>query len=318
MTVNLQILGNSRSASRSLSVAKPWLGAALLCGLVANPVFAAEQISIEHDDRQLVGHMQMADGADLSDGVVVIVHGTLAHGQMEITRSMQQLLAEAGLNALTINLSYGLDARTGMYDCDVTHRHRHEDGAEEVAAWVDWLEGQSVGPVNVVGHSRGGNNVAWYLADFQHDSVEKAVVLAPATWEEGREIAQYHATYDADLNAILAQAQAYVDEGKPEQVMELDFLYCPETTATAESVLSIYQENPRMNTPDLLTETQTPTLVIIAGDDQTVTDLDEQMQPVLHYEHIHVDEVIGADHMFMDLFLYDAVDMTVDFFAGND
>jgi len=287
----------------------------LALGLGGATTVAADQVVIEYDDRQLIGNMQIADGAQMSDGMVVIVHGTLAHGQMEITRTMQQLLNEAGLNALTINLSYGLDGRTGMYDCDVTHRHRHEDGAKEIAAWIGWLKDQNVRPITLVGHSRGGNHVGLYLADYHQNEVEYAVLLAPATWEEGRAIADYNETYDADMNAILAQANALVSDGKPDEVMELDFIYCPETTATAKAVVSYYQNNPRMNTPDLLTETEVPTLVIIAGDDQIVTDLDEKMQPVLHYEHIYVDEVMGADHMFMDLFLYDAVDMIVDFLS---
>lgn len=145
---------------------------------------AADRVELEHDDMTLLGNLEMAPGSSVEDGVVLMVHGTLAHGEMEIMRSMQELLRDAGYNSLAINLSLGQDAREGMYDCDSTHRHKHEDAVDEIAAWVEWLKGEGAERLAVMGHSRGGNQVARYLADQADPMVEKAVLLAPQTWSE--------------------------------------------------------------------------------------------------------------------------------------
>jgi len=280
----------------------PWIGGAAL---------AADRVELQHDDLTLVGHMETASA--IEDGVVLMVHGTLAHGQMEIMRSMQELLRDAGYNSLAINLSLGQDARTGMYDCDATHRHKHEDAVEEIAAWAGWLEEQGAERLVVLGHSRGGNQVARYLADDPAETVEKAVLMAPQTWTAGEEAKGYQASYDTALQPLLDRAEMLVSEGKGDEVMEMDFIYCPDTTATAASVVSYYREDPMMDTPTALGETDVPTLVIVAGADTTVTDLEEKMAERVGDEHIEMTTVSGSDHMFRDLFLYDAADAATAF-----
>lgn len=295
-----------------MNAMKQGLVAAALClPWIGGTALAAERVELAHDDLTLVGHMETATSVE--DGVVLMVHGTLAHGQMEIMRSMQELLRDAGYNSLAINLSLGQDARTGMYDCDSTHRHQHEDAVEEIAAWVDWLEGEGADRLVVLGHSRGGNQVARYLADDPAETVEKAVLMAPQTWTAGQEATDYQASYDTALQPLLERAEALVAEGKGDEVMEMDFIYCPDTTATAASVVSYYREDPMMDTPTVLAETDVPTLVIVAGADTTVTDLEEKMAERVDDEHIEMTTVSGSDHMFRDLFLYDAADAATAF-----
>jgi len=286
----------------AVALCLPWIGGTAL---------AAERVELEHDDLTLVGHMETATSVE--DGVVLMVHGTLAHGQMEIMRSMQELLRDAGYNSLAINLSLGQDARTGMYDCDSTHRHKHEDAVEEIAAWVDWLEDKGADRLVVLGHSRGGNQVARYLADEPADTIEKAVLMAPQTWTAGQEAKDYQASFETALQPLLDRAETLVAEGKGDQVMEMDFIYCPDTTATAASVVSYYREDPMMDTPTALGETDVPTLVIVAGADTTVTDLEEKMAERVEDDNIEMTTVSGSDHMFRDLFLYDAADAATAF-----
>ncbi|KTG17460.1 hypothetical protein AUR63_08740 [Guyparkeria sp. XI15] len=286
---------------------------ALGLSFLAGQAQAAERVELEHDGTTLVGHMEMAPGSEISDGVVLMVHGTLAHGQMEIMRSMQSLLAEAGYNALAINLSLGQDAREGMYDCATTHRHEHGNAVNEVAAWVEWLKGEGAERLAVMGHSRGGNQVARYLAGEPDPSVEKAVLLAPQTWTAGYHAKDYQKRYDAELAPLLDRAEALVAEGRGDEVMEMDFIYCEDTTATAASVVSYYREDPLMDTPTVLGAVSVPTLVIIAGADTTITDLEEKMAEPAQADHIEMTVVSGSDHMFRDLFLYDAADAATAF-----
>ncbi|MFW6323118.1 MAG: alpha/beta hydrolase [Guyparkeria sp.] len=288
-------------------------GLLLLAAFAGGAAQAADRVELEHDDLTLVGHMETAPGSTIEDGVVLMVHGTLAHGQMEIMQGMQGLLAEAGYNSLSINLSLGQDAREGMYDCDSTHRHKHEDAVDEMVAWVDWLKEEGAERLAVLGHSRGGNQVARYLADQVDPMVEKAVLLAPQTWSEGYSEKDYQSNYDTELAPLLEKAEALVEEGRGDEIMEMDFIYCPDTKAAAESVVSYYREDPRMDTPTVLGETSIETLVVVAGADETVTDLEEKMADRVDDEHIEMTVVPDADHMFRDLYLYDAADAATDF-----
>lgn len=68
-----------------------------------------------------------------------------------------------------------------------------------------------------------------------------------------------------------------------------------------------------MNTPTVLGETSIETLVVVAGADDTVTDLEEKMGERVEDDHIEMTVVSGADHMFRDLFLYDAADAATAF-----
>lgn len=286
-------------------------------GLAQSVVQAADRVELEHDDMNLIGHMETAPGNSVEDGAVLMVHGTLAHGQMEIMSSMQELLRDAGYNSLAINLSLGQDAREGMYDCDSTHRHKHEDAVDEIAAWVEWLKGEGAERLAVMGHSRGGNQVARYLADQPDPMVEKAVLLAPQTWSEGYYAKDYKANYDTELAPLLDKAEALVEQGKGDEILEMDFIYCPDTRAEAASVVSYYREDPRMDTPTVLGEVSVPTLVVVAEADTTVTDLEEKMEERVEDDHVQMTVVGGADHMFRDLFLYDAADAATDFIGWN-
>ena len=292
---------------------------AVLCSLplLVGLAQAAERVELDHDGTTLIGHLETAPGGEMADGAVLMVHGTLAHGQMEIMRSMQSLLAEAGYNALAINLSLGQDAREGMYDCDSTHRHKHENAVDEIAAWVEWLKGQGAERLAVMGHSRGGNQVARYLAEQADPAVEKAVLLAPQTWTAGQNAADYRKSYDAELEPLLEKAKSLVAEGRGDELMEMDFIYCEDTKATAASVVSYYREDPLMNTPTVLGAVSVPTLVIVAGADTSVTDLEEKMAERVEDDHIEMTVVSGSDHMFRDLFLYDAADAATAFIGWH-
>ncbi|MFP4462725.1 MAG: alpha/beta hydrolase [Guyparkeria sp.] len=299
-----------KTTTKHIAAAALFLPMAVGFGPMAH---AADRVELEHDDMTLIGHMEMAPDSEVEDGVVLMVHGTLAHGQMEIMRGMQELLRDAGYNSLSINLSLGQDAREGMYDCDSTHRHKHEDAVEEIAAWVGWLKDEGAERLAVLGHSRGGNQVARYLAEQADPTVDKAVLLAPQTWSEGYNEKDYESNYETELAPLLEKAEALVDEGKGDEIMEMDFIYCPDTRAAAASVVSYYREDPRMDTPTVLGETSIETLVVVAGADETVTDLEEKMEERVEDDHVEMTVVDGADHMFRDLFLYDAADAATDF-----
>lgn len=285
-----------------------------LAWLVACASLSAEEVTVKQGDTQLRANLELATGKTVKDGVVLMLHGTLAHNQMEIMQSVAGLLKDAGYNTLGINLSYALDNRPSqMLDCAIEHQHKHEDAIAELETWMGWLQGQGASKVALLGHSRGGNQVAWFAAEKDSALLEKVVMVAPATWDAGKSAADYEERYKAPLASVMAEAQKQVDAGQGGTVTELPgFVYCEKAKATADSILSYYRDDKRKNTPDLLPQIKKPMLVVIGSADTVVADLPAKLQGVKQ-DNLAVETVEGADHFFLDLYADELVEKTTHF-----
>lgn len=285
--------------------------------LALTPAMAGEEpVQVKMGDMAANGHLVTADGKSLADGVVLMVHGTLAHGRMEIMQALQTGLAERGVNSLAITLTLGLDNRSGMYDCGTPHRHRHADAVDEIAGWVAWLKQKGAGSITLLGHSRGGAQAAWYAAEKLDPAVRTVALVAPMRWDAADDAAAYKARYGKDLAPLLQKAEALVTAGKATEAMAgVDFIYCPGATVTAESFLGYYAAEPRRDTPTLLPKIAPPVLVVAAGNDQVVAGLPEAVQPLADGERVRLKVIDGSDHMFLD-FSADEAAEAVAAFAG--
>jgi pimeloyl-ACP methyl ester carboxylesterase len=276
----------------------------------------AREVTLKHEGLTLNADYELAAGKTPADGVILITHGTLAHRGMETISYLQNLLKDKGYNTLAINLSLGLDSRHGMYDCKITHRHRNADAAEEIGAWVEWLKAQGAARVTVLGHSRGATQTALYAAERDNASVKAVVLLAPAT-RENNDAADYQRRHNKPLAPVLDQAQQLVKQGKGRTVLEhIDLLYCPDTSATAESFVSYHGPDPRLDSPSLLPRLKQPTLVVVAGNDEVVVSLDKKVAPLADGKRVQMKVVDGADHFFRDLYADDAVEAIDAFLKG--
>lgn len=285
----------------------------LLLALLSAPVYAEEVIT-KLNDLTLRGNLELAAGKTMKDGVVLITHGTLAHNSMELIKSLQSGLQAKGYNTLAINLGLGLDKRvSAMYDCPTPHVHKHTDAVEEIAAWSKWLKDKGASRIALMGHSRGGNQTAWALAEKDDAAITSAILIAPQTWEAGYHLKDYKDKYKADLAPLLAKAEKLVAEGKGDTLIDMDFIYCEKTRAAAKSVVSYYKEDPRMDTPTLLAQTKKPVLVIIGSADTTVKGLPEKMAKAADGKRIKAHTVEGADHFFMDLYTDEVVEEAAKF-----
>ena len=255
------------------------------------------------------------DDQALKKGVVLITHGTLAHKDMEIVEALQTALAERGIASLAHTLTLGIDRREGMYDCNTAHRHAVEDAIDEIEAWVAWLKKQGAGPVTVLGHSRGGNQVAWYGAERAGDQISRIVLLAPTTGEtREKQEGSYKERYKADLADVLQQANALASAGKAKDMMDVPGLvYCPNVKAQARSVISYHGDEPRRDTPSLIPALKVPVLVIAASEDAIVTDVAERVKPLADEGKVTLEVVDGADHFFLDFYAEDAADLIAKF-----
>ena len=296
-------------AHRSPAILPLALALALGLGLPAQ----AAEVELPHAGLTLNGNLELADGRTVPDGVVLITHGTLAHGRMEITRSLQDLLRERGVSSLAITLSLGVDRRAGNYDCSVPHTHRHADAVSEIAAWVGWLKAKGATSVTVLGHSRGGNQTAWYAAEHRDPVVNKVVLIAPMTQDTAATAAGYQRAFKKDVGPLVEAARKLAASDPKAMMKPVDILYCAGTAATAESFLSYHAHDPHFDTPALVAKTDVPVLVLVGGADDVLPGLEQAFRPLLAPGRVEVAVVDGADHFFRDLYAEEVADAVAAF-----
>lgn len=293
---------------------QPLLFAYLLASLFASGTTYAKEIEIKHGDITLNANLELADGKTIKDGIILMTHGTLAHSKHSIMQQLQELFAENDLNSLAINLGLGIDKRHGMYDCSTSHTHQHTDALDEISAWLDWIKEKGARNVTLLGHSRGGNQTAWFAAEHDDPVIKHVVLVAPQIWNEEAASEEYKQKYDKDLKPILEKAQALVKAGKPEEIMKgVDFIYCKEANVSAASFASYYTPDPRMDTPSLLPKIKKPVLVFAGTEDSVVKGLDKIYTALPDKGNSELAIIDGAGHMFQDLYAEEVVEKIVEF-----
>ncbi len=284
----------------------------LAASLLVRPALA-EEVRIRSGNLTLTGNLELAEGKTLADGVLLMVHGTLAHNRMELIQTLQKLLKEHDVSTLAINLSLGIDARKGMYDCNQPVRHTHDDAVEEIAAWVDWLKNKGAKKIWLFGHSRGGNQVALYLLRRHDPAVEKAVLLAPMTYDAKRAAVQYEKRFGMKLDAALQAAHTLLKAGRGDEPSNwAGIVYCKQGRGTARAFLSYHAPRAVFDTPSLLKKMPVKALVIAGSEDEIFPDLAERMKPLADGGKVKL-EVLDAGHFFRDFAAEDAAQVIATF-----
>jgi len=290
-----------RSSKGPLAV---WLGAPVVWALGMAAPAIADPVSLVFKGLSLNADHRVAEGSAATNPTVLLVHGTLAHNGMEIITATQDGLADRGLNSLAVTLGLGVDDRHGSFDCAQPHRHKHTDAMAEIGAWVGWLAALGVESVTLLGHSRGGNQVAWYVSEGPAPQVSGVVLVAPALWDSEAFAAQYHEATGQSLEAVLDQARGL----EPDALMTLDgFLYCQNAQVAAGTVLDYYADDARRNTPNLLSDMPVPTVVLVGTADDVVPGLLDNLSG-MEGDTVSVQVVEGATHYFRDLYVEDIAD----------
>lgn len=273
----------------------------------------AEEIKLQQNDLTLNANLEKADS--WPDGpTILITHGTLSHNKSEIITALQALFLENDVSTLAINLSLALNDRHGPYDCTIPHRHKHEDAVNEIGSWLNWMKQQGVKQVSLLGHSRGGNQTAWFAAEHDDPVINKVILVAPQTWSPQYAAKSYKSRYAKPLATVLKKAQALVNSGKPVSMLNpVDFIYCKQASASAEAVVSYYATDMRKDTPYLIPQIKKPVLVFAGTEDQVVKELNNKLSPMVQAGKIELDVMDGADHFFRDLYAEDLVDRAVEF-----
>ena len=276
-------------------------------------VSSAEDVTLKHQGITLNANLEKTD--NWPNGMVFLMtHGTLAHNKMEIMSTFQEMFTDQGTSSLAINLGFGLDNRKGFYDCATPHKHKHTDALDEIGLWLNWLKKQNVKQVVLLGHSRGGNQTAWYAVDHDDTIIKKVVLVAPQTWSMEYATKNYKERYQKDLTPLLTKANALAKNGKGNALLNnIDFIYCKDTTATADAVASYYSADPKMDTPYLMGKIKKPLLVIAGKEDKIVKSLDNIVPPLAEKYGFQFNVIDGADHSFRDLYADEVIETIVEF-----
>jgi pimeloyl-ACP methyl ester carboxylesterase len=275
----------------------------------------ANEVRIEHQGLTLDGELMRAEGKDVTQGVVLLTHGTLLHDRAELMSALQSGLRERGVSSIAITLSLGQNDRHGAFDCAAPHRHRHGDAVGEIAAWVAWLKREGAAKIVLAGHSRGGAQTALYLAGHADDPViAGAILVAPALFERDKIDAEYARTYGAALPPLLEKARAMVAAGHGDETLgPVGFLYCRDADVTAASFVDYYDDAPQKDTVALLPSIRKPLLVVTATRDQLFPNLAERVTPLADGARVRHAAVPDADHFFQDLYADELADLAAAF-----
>ena len=297
-----------------MSILTPWvLGANLMAASTALLAAETKEIKQTYQGLSVNANLVLADGKSYSDEMVLLTHGTLTHKDRSTYAQLQKNLAAQGVSSLTMNLSLGVNDRQGEYDCAVPHTHKHTDALKEIDFWLNWLKTQGTEQVTLMGHSRGGNQAAWYAAEHDSPAIKNVVLIAPATGEQ-QSAQDYESKYGKPLAPILEKAQALVSQGKGDTLLEnTDFIYCKKAKVTAAAFADYYAPKPQFDTPTILQKVNKPTLVIMGSADTVVADLPEKIKPLADAEKVETLMLEDADHFFLDFANEDMATAVVEF-----
>jgi pimeloyl-ACP methyl ester carboxylesterase len=276
------------------------------------PTVAAREVAQEFNGLTLNANLEIAAGSDLSNPVVLILHGIFGHYGMGIIKGSQRVLLENGRNSLAINLGLGVDNRRGFYDCDSPNRHRQDDALMEIQAWVDWLKRQGTSEIVLLAHSRGANEAMVYTASRVDSTIKNLVLLAPGI-DDGKR--RYEERYGPIFDETLSRMQKAKQDGRGAELLDgVDFWYCPQARVTPDSFISYYGNDSRFRQiKQFLTILPVPTLVIFGTEDDVVVSGVDIIKPMVDGNRLQLFIVDGAGHFFLDFNIDEAIEAMLEF-----
>ena len=275
----------------------------------------AKPVTLDYQGVTLNANLEIAPGKALSDGVILVIHGSQAHHGLELIQGLQERFLEEDRNSLAITFSLGVDNRQGLYDCNIPSNYRHSDAIDEIDAWVAWLKRQGVGKIVLAAHSRGGSQSLWYATERKQDAIKSLILLAPGLSTMEKEVHAYRERFETELDPLLLKAQRLVEVGKSNTLLKnVPFLFiCRDTSVTADSFVSFYTRDSRRDTPYWLDKVNKPVLILAGEDDQVIPELIERVSPFVDDRNIKMTVIESAGHFFRDLNLDEAVEASIEF-----
>jgi len=274
--------------------------------LIVSVSLQAEEVTQQYLGLTINANLELTDGKSLEDGVVLLLHGTMAHNRMEIIEASQQALLDNNQNSLAINLSLGINNRHGFYDCAWPNRHTLDGGLDELDAWIV-----------IMAHSRGANQAMVYAVERKNPAVTHLVLLAPNTNPDPKP--QYEARYGETFDESLELVEKRIAAGKGNELIDnLDFSYCPKASVSANTFYSYNRVDDRFRQfPLYLSKMPIPTLIITGTRDELQPNIEKDLAAFIDGKRIRLGVVEEAGHFFRDFNIEEAVEASVEFIAES-
>lgn len=266
---------------------------------------SAREVKVEYLGFDLIGELEIFPGKSLKkNGVFLVLHDVMSHLDEGSIAELRSSLLEKGYNVLAINLSLGLDARKGRYDCAVEQDHLFADALPEIHAWVKWLRSKKTSDITLLGMGLGANQMALYASKTTQKPVRSVILLAPR--QSSKQLAQlrYQQLHGKALGDVLFEAEAHINASRGGTLLaKTGFLTCPQTRVSARSFVSYYRDNPELGLSRIISTINKPTLVIGGELGEESENLIAGMQGIESRDNLRFDIIEAADDRFLGPFM---------------
>lgn len=260
----------------------------------------AKPISLSLDDLQV--NAEIMEVSDKSKPFFLILHGTLAWHGMELPSTIQQLLVEENYGSLAFTLSLGEDNRRGFFDCSHPIISGHHDAQMEIQLWLNHLNKNGYQNVILIGHSRGGSQLADFAAN-NSDKIKASFLIAPLVWDKNK----IHSSYQSASKISLVQQLENLKKQSDQTLSNQNILHCLNAEVTGEAFLSYYDELPEKNTPTLIKSISIPTKIYLGDNDPLTKNFLAQSSVISNNKMISTMVIEDADHFFRDFAVEEVV-----------
>lgn len=256
------------------------------------------------DGFRLDGALRRAPGRDgfPEIDVAVCVHGTGGNFYSSpLFDALSDGLVGAGIDVLRVN-TRGHDAVSSAATSEGSRRQgaayeRVSDSRRDLAAWCEWLLGLGLGRIGLIGHSSGALKALYSLSERPIEGVATTIAISPPrlshTWFRSS-----HA--GATFAALFDVAERLVREGRPEQLLDIEFPL--PTLVSAAAYLDKYGPAERYNLLHWVDKIAVPTHFFFGSDELVdnvaFTGLPEALTSLLG-PRASVAVIPGANHFYV-------------------
>lgn len=268
------------------------LPALLSCAWYVAPALAGYSNTI--DARLASGRIVSADfHAGRRDRVAVLVlHGFLQTREFPAVARVREALSLAGHTVIAPTLSLGISKRSRSLPCEAIQLHALDDGVEEIAFWVRWLQRRGYHRIVLAGHSFGAIQLLHYLGGTPSAAVERVLAIS-LTDVEVRQSVRHRAQMAQHLRARVARGDR--------DLAEIELGHCRKYAGPPAALLS-YLSITRDSLLKTLAQTPVPVTVVMWGKDDR---MGADWVDALVARGIDVRVIAGASHFFDNQYEFD-------------
>ena len=254
--------------------------------------------------RNLTVNANFIEAEDKTKPFYLILHGTWAWHGMELPSSLQALLEEESFGSLAFTLSLGQNNRKGFFNCESTITSQHQNAFNEIHHWYKFLTDRGYKNIVLVGHSRGGSQVAGYVTAFPADKISQLITIAPLVWIAANETEKYKKAYGEKLQSLVDLAKS----NDTKLMKAVDVLYCKKANIQPQSFLSYYSAQIEKNSPTLISKIGIPLRVYLGSNDPLTTEFLADIKHRKIAGTVEIKVIDGADHYFRDFYIEEVVE----------